>query len=90
MSNADPGLDIPENADIVGKSSAESSVPSQLARERLKQGLASGLTLYEYILLASLVIVTIATIKMYLNATEYGNFPFSFPWNTADVKFGGS
>ena len=89
MSNAEQGLDFPENADATGKSSAESGVPSQSARERLKQGLASGLTFYEYILLASLIIITIASVKMFLNATEYGNFPFSFPWNTADVKITG-
>ena len=54
-------LNFKQNADATGESSAESGVPSQSARKRLKQGFTSGLTFYEYLLLASLMIVTIAT-----------------------------
>jgi|GEM_PF-5932558 len=88
MSDADPRLDFPDDAGTIGKTSAESTVPSQSARERLMQGLGAGLTFYEYMLLVSLVIVTVATVNMYLNATEYGSFPFVFPWNTSEAVIG--
>lgn len=74
---------------VVGQTSAE-AVPSQKASERLRQGLAAGLTFYEYLLLASLLFVSIATVKMFLNAREFGPFPFSNPYKVDEVRIGPS
>lgn len=68
-----------------GRTSAE-TVPSQSASERLKQGLSAGLTIYEVMLFFSLVFVTLACVKMFINTNEYGSFPFANPYKVDAVR----
>lgn len=102
MSSGDPSLNFPGDESATGATSAEKRpvVPSQDARERLRQGLSSGLSVYEYLLLASLVFVTLACFQMYLNVNRVGidpqkdqdkitNFPFSNPYKVEEALIGG-
>lgn len=71
----------------VGRTSAE-AVPSQSASERLRQGLSAGLTIYEVMLLFSLIFVTLACVQMFRNTNEYGSFPFANPYKVDSVRIG--
>ncbi len=88
--NFDSGMD--EESGRIGRTSAESrpaTVPSQSARERLRQGLSSGMTFYEYLLLASFVFVLLACILMFNNSREFASFPFANPLKTDEAVIGG-
>ena len=98
MSSGPPDLNFPEQETATGQTSGEArkkSVPSQDARERLKQGLSAGFSFYECLLLVSLIFVTLACLQMYWNVNRVDpknptNYPFSFPYKTEEAIIGGS
>lgn len=96
MSSGDPNLDFSGQPAGSGQTSAESraAVPSQDARVRLRQGLSAGLSLYEFLLLASCIFVALACLQMYFNVNRVDpehatDFPFSNPYKTEEARIGG-
>ena len=87
MSNI-PDAELNEGTGETSQAKRREVVPAQGGRERLRQGLAQGMTFYEYILLLSLVFILVASVQMYFNIQQFGNFPFSLPYKTGSVLIG--
>ena len=66
--------------DQVGQTSDEAESSSAEKRFDL-----SSLTVYEVMLLISLICIGLATILLLFELRSFGNFPFSFPWRTEEV-----
>ena len=75
IQNADEPIDeTVDAADEVGRTSDESS--------ESKKSILADLTIFDAMLLISLVCATLATLILFFELRDFGNFPFSFPWRT--------
>lgn len=83
---SDPFLDDPElendllepDSDAVGQTSDETSDTGEDKKKR-------EFSVYDAMLLVSLICVALATLLLLLELRSFGNFPFSFPWRTTEV-----
>ena len=78
-----------EEADASGEVSnaAEAAVATQAAKKKGRFGSGSfnmsELTIFDAALLISLIFVSLATLLMFFELRQFGNFPFDgFPWRT--------
>ena len=77
IQNADAPIDeTVDAADEVGLTSDESS--------ESKKSILADLTIFDAMLLISLVCATLATLILFFELRDFGNFPFSFPWRTTE------
>lgn len=60
------------DGDEVGLTSEETEKKPRLKR----------FTVYDSMLLVALVCATLATLLLFLELRDFGNFPYSFPWRT--------
>ncbi len=83
---SDPILDDSEQdgdflepeSDLVGQTSEEASQSSDDKKKR-------EFSIYDAMLLISLICVALATLLLVIELRRFGNFPFSFPWRTTEV-----
>lgn len=47
-----------------------------------KTSLLKSMTVFDAMLLLSLIFITLATLKLFLELNTFGSFPGSFPWRT--------
>ena len=81
--SADEFLD--ESADAVeaaGDAAADQIGLSSDETANKKESLLASMTIYDGMLLVALLCATLATLFLFLELREFGNFPFSFPWRT--------
>ena len=82
---SDPILDAAElendaiepESDSIGQTSEEASENGE-DKER-------EFSIYDAMLLVSLICVALATLFLIFELRQFGNFPFSFPWRTTEV-----
>lgn len=82
---SDPILDDAElendlmepESDSIGQTSEESSENGEDTKRQF--------SVYDAMLLVSLICVSLATLLLVLELRRFGNFPFSFPWRTTEV-----
>lgn len=82
---SDPILDDAElendlmepESDSIGQTSEETSEDGEDKKREF--------SVYDAMLLVSLICVTLATLLLVFELRRFGNFPFSFPWRTTEV-----
>lgn len=82
---SDPILDDAElendvmepESDEIGQTSEEASESGEDKKREF--------SVYDAMLLVSLICVSLATLLLVLELRRFGNFPFSFPWRTTEV-----
>jgi hypothetical protein len=82
---SDPILDDAElendlmepESDSIGQTSEEASENGEDKKREF--------SVYDAMLLVSLICVALATLLLVLELRRFGNFPFSFPWRTTEV-----
>jgi len=65
-------------ADQVGLTSDETS-------EDEKKSLLASMTIFDAMLIISLICITLATLLLFFELREFGTFPGGFPWRTSEV-----
>lgn len=82
------GIDAAEaevSDDLVDDAAEEVAADEAIvAPKRKRKGFLSGLTIFDGMLLCSLVLVTMAALWMAYGLNEYGGF-FSLPWKTTGI-----
>lgn len=69
-----PDSEVESSSDEVGLTSEEANDE--------KKSLLQNLTVYDAMLMVSLVCIGLATLLLFLELRNFGDFPFSFPWRT--------
>ncbi len=89
MSDAqlDPIDDVEESFDEADDSAGQTSEEST-SDDKKKKGF--GFTIFDAMLLVSLICVSVATAIMFFELRTFGNFPSTFPWRTSEVLEGAS
>jgi hypothetical protein len=54
------------------------------SEETAKKSRLKGFTIYDSMLLVALLCATLATLLLFFELRDFGNFPFSFPWKTSE------
>ena len=85
----EPADDFVEATDEVGMTSQEapaSAAPAETASvdsgSRKKKSLLKSFTVFDGLLLISLICVSLATLFLFLELNKFGSFPSEFPWRT--------
>ena len=82
MSDAELDLDqVVDGGESVGRTSEEAA-EDQATQKGLK------FSIFDAMLLLALCCVTAATLILFLELREFGNFPFEFPWRTSEAAIG--
>lgn len=79
-------LDEPVEAegDAVGSTSDEVEQTSDENGEE-KESLLQSMTIYDAMLLVSLICVALATLLLFFELRNFGDFPGEFPWRTDEL-----
>lgn len=75
----DEKVDLENGDDQVGMTSEEDS------DENEKKSLLASMTIYDAMLIVSLVCIALATIILFFELRNFGTFPGGFPWRTSEV-----
>jgi hypothetical protein len=79
-------LDEPVEAegDAVGSTSDEVEQTSEESSEE-KESLLQSMSIYDAMLLVSLICVAVATLLLFFELNTFGDFPGGFPWRTNEL-----
>jgi hypothetical protein len=78
LDDADLENDLMEpESDSIGQTSEEASENGEDQKREF--------SVYDAMLLVSLICAALATLLLVLELRRFGNFPFSFPWRTTEV-----
>lgn len=82
LEDADELIDesVDANDDAVGLTSDEAGQTANQNDER--KSLLQSMTIYDAMLLVSLICVALATLLLLVELRTFGDFPFGFPWRT--------
>ncbi|MFT5301967.1 MAG: hypothetical protein ACI87E_003345 [Mariniblastus sp.] len=71
--------DSVDQADTIGQTSDEAAIDVK------KESLLSSMTVFDAMLLISLICVVLATFMMFFELRIFGDFPSEFPWRTNEI-----
>ncbi len=82
LEDADELIDesVDANDDAVGLTSDEAGQTTNQNDDR--KSLLQSMTIYDAMLLVSLICVALATLLLLVELRTFGDFPFGFPWRT--------
>ena len=75
----EPVVAADSEGDEVGKTSEETG------EEEKKKSLLASMTIYDAMLIVSLICIGLATILLLIELRTFGDFPGGFPWRTTEI-----